>query len=303
MNKKLLLSLLAITVSLTGFSQSSATYTVTFDSNWSTATHPSGSFPGNAHWSKFVGATHNDNITFLEMGGIATQGIEDVAEQGVNTQFYAEVNAAISNGDASLLIDGDALPTGLGQVVISDVTTPDTHPYLTIVSMIAPSPDWIVAVSSVPLIDGNGDWINEIEIDLYPYDAGTDSGTDYNSPNMDVTPHEPISSLQGVAPFSSETMGTLTITLETVLGVDDNSFANAVTMAPNPAMTSTTITSARNPITQVEVYNVIGERVYVAGQMSTTRFELDLSDLSSGIYLVKTIDSENNETLKKLVRR
>ena len=48
--------------------------------------------------------------------------------------------------------------------------------------MIAPSPDWFVGITGMSLYGDEG-WIEERVVDLYPYDAGTDSGTSYTSPN------------------------------------------------------------------------------------------------------------------------
>ncbi|MBT8262857.1 MAG: hypothetical protein KJO05_08545 [Bacteroidia bacterium] len=64
------------------FSQSEATYSINYTSTWSETTHPhpGGNFPASAHYSKLVGATHNDQVVFLEMGSLATPGIEDIAE-------------------------------------------------------------------------------------------------------------------------------------------------------------------------------------------------------------------------------
>jgi hypothetical protein len=60
--------------------------------------------------------------------------------------------------------------------------------------MIAPSPDWFVGVSNFDLCE-NGEWITNRSIDLYPYDAGTDSGVNYTSPNQDTNPKENITIL------------------------------------------------------------------------------------------------------------
>ncbi|MCZ6595238.1 MAG: hypothetical protein O6943_10045, partial [Bacteroidetes bacterium] len=63
--KKSFLLLLSISLfSIYSFAQSEATYSVTFTSNWTQTAHPhsSGNLPGNAHWSKLVGATHNDQV-------------------------------------------------------------------------------------------------------------------------------------------------------------------------------------------------------------------------------------------------
>ena len=48
--------------------------------------------------------------------------------------------------------------------------------------MIAPSPDWFVGVSGLDLL-ATGEWIEQRVIELFPYDAGTDSGSSYVSPD------------------------------------------------------------------------------------------------------------------------
>jgi spondin-1 len=58
--------------------------------------------------------------------------------------------------------------------------------------MIYPSPDWFVGVSGLELCLGNGSWIEQKILNLYPYDAGTDSGPTYISPDQPTIPKEPI---------------------------------------------------------------------------------------------------------------
>ena len=284
---------------------STATYRVVFESNWSQNTHPhpDGNFPSNAHWSKLVGATHNDQVTFLEMGEISSPGIENVAELGSNTVFFSEVNTAINNGTSNFIIDGPGLGSALGTIVIDEVSTTNDFPLLTLVSMIAPSPDWMIAINSVSLLDTDDNWIDEITLDLYPYDAGTDSGTDYNSSNMDMNPKGPISSLQGVLPFSSEKMGTITITLEgVILGIEDQDDAEPISILPNPAQNYLTI-SNRNVIHSIEIYSVLGNKVFGKTNLNSLSETIDISHLPSGIYLLNTIDSEKRSATKKIIKR
>ena len=48
-------------------------------------------------------------------------------------------------------------------------------PFVTLVSMIGPTPDWFVGVSALSLRD-KGAWVETLSVDLFPYDAGSDSG-------------------------------------------------------------------------------------------------------------------------------
>lgn len=302
--KRIFLLFLSISLlSIHSNAQGEATYSVNFTSNWTQTAHPhpSGNLPGSAHWSKLVGATHNSDVVFLEMGGTATQGVENIAETGSNTVFYTEVEAAIAANYASALVDGDDLPTAEGQININEITTTEDYPLLTLLSMIAPSPDWMIAVNSVSLVDVNGDWIDEINIDLYPYDAGTDSGVDYTSSNLDTNPQDPISSLQGLAPFSNEIIGTLTISLEdVVLGINEVA-SNQTVLFPNPANDKVTISNATN-LETVTIYNVLGAEVMQLGNINSNSTQMDLSSLPSGVYLVKVQNDAKNESVKRLVK-
>jgi hypothetical protein len=77
--------------------------------------------------------------------------------------------------------------------------------------MIAPSPDWFVGVSGLELRP-DGEWIGKLGVDLLPYDAGTDSGLSFTSPNNNTNPAEPITSLQGTFPFEdTPPLGTFSI--------------------------------------------------------------------------------------------
>jgi hypothetical protein len=301
-NKLLLLLITLLTGGFHGFSQSEATYSINYTSTWSQATHPhpGGNFPASAHYSKLVGATHNDQVVFLEMGSLASPGIEDIAELGSNGVFFSEVNTAINSGTANAIIDGDDLGSSTGEINIADVVTNEDYPLITLVSMIAPSPDWMIATNSIELIDSNGDWKPSISLDLFPYDAGTDSGIDYTSPNLDTNPPEPISSLQGIAPFSNEKMGTLTITLENVLGTGDNKI-NSFQVYPNPAFGLVTI-SATKRISEIQVFNVLGARVLVR-RIDSNSTQLDISALPSGIYMFRISSADGDAVVKKVIKR
>ena len=85
-------------------------------------------------------------------------------------------------------------------------------PFLTLVSMIAPSPDWFVGVDGIALRQG-GCWTPRIETDLVGYDAGTDSGTTFTARDADVTPHQPIGSIDDL-PASVREVPFATLVLE-----------------------------------------------------------------------------------------
>jgi hypothetical protein len=187
-----------------------ARYRVTFEATWSAATHPT-SFPGRPHFSPLIGGTHSTRVVFWEAGGTATPGIEDMAEQGSTSPLDAEIQAAIAGGTAQGLIEGPGISRSPGTASVEFEIGPE-HPLVTLVSMVAPSPDWFVGVHGMSLLEG-GDWVAGKTVTLDPYDAGTDSGRTYKSANADTMPREPIRRIEepplasggGVAPVGTFT--------------------------------------------------------------------------------------------------
>jgi hypothetical protein len=194
-----------------GAATPTADYTVVFDATWSEATHP-GAIPGNPHFSSLIGGLHNDQVSFWQLGGLASPGIERMAEQGGTSILGSEVNAAISAGTAEQRLNGGGVGTSPGSVSL-DFTADDNFTLLTLVSMLAPSPDWFVGVDSLDLKDTGGEWRQQIVIQLYVYDAGTDSGTNFTSANQDTDPADPITLFDtGFFAPPMQYVGTYTIT-------------------------------------------------------------------------------------------
>lgn len=164
-------------------------YRLTFNATWSEETHPE-DFPPNPHFSGLIGASHNNEITFWREGEIATPGIKNMAETGSKNPLNIEIGNAILNGTAFFLISGNGLNPSPGSIdLIFEVN--EEYPLVTVVTMIAPSPDWFVGVNSVNLYE-NGSFIDEKTVTLYGYDAGTDSGNTYTSPDESTNPPIPI---------------------------------------------------------------------------------------------------------------
>lgn len=69
-------------------------------------------------------------------------------------------------------------------------------PQVSFVVRIVPSPDWFVGVDSLDLCDGNR-WREQVTVDLYPHDAGTDSGFTFSSPNFATIPQDTVTEVRG----------------------------------------------------------------------------------------------------------
>lgn len=167
-----------------------ATYTVTFTGNWSVATHPT-DFPTNAdHFSSAVGMVHRDGAILFEEGDLASQGIEEMAESGSNGTLESEVGDMISAGMARSYFSGGGLSTGMSERTF-EIEVSSEFPLVSVVSMIAPSPDWYVAAENVELFT-NSVFVETVMLEGLSYDSGTDSGSTFTSSNDDTDPAENI---------------------------------------------------------------------------------------------------------------
>ena len=175
-----------------------ARYEVTFDGVWSNATHPVET-PPVPHFSGLIGATHRATTRFWDAGTLASDGIRNMAEEGSKTPLDQEIMAVIAAGAAQHLLSGGSIPVSPGSVSLEFEISRE-QPYVTLVSMVAPSPDWFVGVSALNLFET--DWVAQRVVVLRPYDAGTDSGVTFLSRNRPTFPRERISPI-ATAPLAA----------------------------------------------------------------------------------------------------
>ena len=192
---------------------STAVYTVTFEGQWIAAATPVG-VPGGAHFSRLIGAVHNADVTFLRSGEAATAGIESMAEDGGTSALGSEVTNAGTN--ALSIVRGNTGFIGATTSKALTVTLTNDHPRVTLVTMIAPSPDWFVGVSGLTLLDAGGDWVESLQVDLYPWDAGTEDGSGFSTSNSATSPQGVITNLRGAGQFSNERIATMTFTRQSL---------------------------------------------------------------------------------------
>ena len=187
----------------------STSYNVVFQSTWSAETHPT-DFPTSPHFSGLIGGTHDSDVTFWAEAALASLGIRNMAETGSKGPLSTEVEVAIGAGTAAALLSGGGInPSPAAVELAFDITV--EHSLVTLVSMIAPSPDWFVGVHDLVLLE-EGVWVEEVVVQLLPYDAGTDSGLTFTSANEATDPPVAVARLQ-VSPFDASTpLGTFTFT-------------------------------------------------------------------------------------------
>ena len=191
-----ILAMILLLTPATATHAAEATYRATFENLWNSSDHPL-NYPSNQHFSPLVGASHQAGVSFWSTGVLATPGVEAVAERGTTGSFISEANAAIGQGDALQAIAG-AGNIFVGQSTESDTfTVNDRFPLVTLLSMIAPSPDWFVGIHDYNLRSGPGFAESVVlEFDTF-YDAGTEEGDRFSTSNPATNPLENIALVAG----------------------------------------------------------------------------------------------------------
>ena len=187
-------------------------YELKFEGRWQSSLPR----PGSAHFTRIIGSTHRSGDSFLTFGQGVSLGVENVAETGSVGALPDEINAAVASGNAGSLIlgtDGFISPEETNTFRFS--ATPG-YSQLSFITMIAPSPDWFVGVHDLELRSVNGVWIDQIELDLENYDAGTENGTGLSLNNQATNPLGVIELLDSAEPdgalFGSGSISRLTLT-------------------------------------------------------------------------------------------
>ncbi len=170
--------------------------------------------------------------------------------------------------------------------------------------MIAPSPDWFIAINSLNLRNvTNTDWKDTFSMDVFAYDAGTDDGSDYTSSN---SPNSPVGVFMITGPpINGNKMGTLTLTLQSVLGIEESNSIKNIKIYPNPVKGVITIANIQNiNLKTIEIYNILGSlvlQVNIKDLSFNNNLQLNLSDLKKGVYFTKLMADNNQSKTQKLL--
>ena len=273
---------------------STAVYDVVFQGTWTTAVTPGG-VPSGAHFSRLIGGIHSDAVTFLQSGGPASAGVESMAEVGGWTGLQGEVQNAGSGALSVLAGNTDSISPTTSKTLTATLTT--EHPRITLVTMVAPSPDWFVGVSGLPLLD-QGRWLRAHEVHLYPWDAGTEDGSEFSLDNLATTPQGTIESIRGTGKFSTERIASLSFTLRSVSttrSVAENTAAGVDIGAPVTATAySGTVTYSLGG-TDAASFDIDIDIDTATGQLQT-KAALDYETRSSYEVTVTATDADGSVT-------
>ena len=171
-----------------------ATYRVTFDALWSQTSHPNDfpfDTPNEARWSPVAGLTHNSSVRLFNEGDIATTGLVNISQTGSRDPIDSELADVIATGAGEHYIESATRVRPSPDTISTTFEISSSHPLFSATSMIAPSPDWLVALRDFNLMR-NGEFIESAVAQFIPYDTGSDSGETFRSDNQDTQPRQPI---------------------------------------------------------------------------------------------------------------
>ncbi|XP_035433996.2 spondin-1 isoform X1 [Spodoptera frugiperda] len=175
-----------------------AKYELSFTGIWSRNTHPY-LYPENdwlPRYSDLVGASHNADYILWMPGNLASEGFRDLAEHANSSVLESEIREKIGDG-VRTLIKGKG--HGYHKMFLPTYSffraDKENHLFSAVVAF-TPSPDWFLGVTRFELCQADNTWLKERELNLFPWDAGTDSGVSYESPNIVTYPQDSISRVE-----------------------------------------------------------------------------------------------------------
>ena len=149
---------------------SEAKYRVTFVGAWTSTCQPD-YYPPNAHWSPLTGVSHDHTY---EVWNACMKNVSDgvalVSQRGMVNVIEAEYQA---QGDSVKdIINGTGIA---GDGMTTDEFSVDcSHPYVSVLTMLAPSLDRMIGVAGLKLCDGDT-WKSSVKVCAELFSTATKS--------------------------------------------------------------------------------------------------------------------------------
>jgi len=173
-----------------------AAYSCVLTNTWSAATHPIGyaDVSSSAHWSPPILVAHKADYDLWAPGSLASPGVENVAETGATFTLENELETSREEGKVAEFVIGKNQFNGRDPAqTLGDIHLNAAFPFLSAITMVAPSPDWFTGIPKFSPISDEGFWYKSFTIATGPYDAGTEKGDTYSIGNSAEEEHLPIS--------------------------------------------------------------------------------------------------------------
>lgn len=181
-----------------------ATYNITFY-NFLTSKNFGSAIPADGLvFSPLAGASHSGRISILTVRGFASRAVQDIAELGDNSRLVTVGSRLQRKGRGVKDLAAAAGPTMPGGKTTLTLDVDCANSFVTVLGMVAPSPDWLVQISNVNLYNtAFRKFINYAWEYLIAYDGGTDSGSDFTPPG-DTSLDVPTKPKQNIAPLEED---------------------------------------------------------------------------------------------------
>ncbi|XP_023324329.1 uncharacterized protein LOC111698276 [Eurytemora carolleeae] len=163
-----------------------AVYTLKIQTFWDESTFPK-QFPlwrPPAQWSKTLGFVHGEGPDLFTLGAGVSAGVKQFVETGDSEILEQEIGNSSSTILDTILVP--QITQGVGES-LATVFVDGSHSQISIVTKIVPSPDWFIGLDSLQLCE-DGKFKENISIQAELYDAGTDNGFTFTSPNWPTEP-------------------------------------------------------------------------------------------------------------------
>ncbi|XP_013176956.1 PREDICTED: spondin-1-like isoform X1 [Papilio xuthus] len=175
-----------------------AKYEIAFTGIWSRNTHPR-LYPEKdwePRYSDLVGASHAIDCTLWAPGALASDGFKELAEHANTSRFEGEIREQIGSCVRTMVKGkGHGYPK-MNNPTYAFIRADKRYHLISVAVGVHPSPDWFLGVTRFELCQNDNTWVKERELNLFPWDAGTDSGVSYESMNIATFPQDVISRVQ-----------------------------------------------------------------------------------------------------------
>ena len=190
-----------------------ATYQITFTPNFTSEDFPT-DYPANPQFQGMLIAVHDNTNKVFSTGSLASAGMKDLAETGSNGLLAIELSEVTSQDEVNFNVQSSASSGGPTSPQTLTIVIEPEKTRLSFVASLSPSPDWFVGFDSYNLVTADNALVDDMQITLSVFDAGTDSGTTYEAIDNPTSPAQSIAAIAG-PPFSSgglaPTIGTVRI--------------------------------------------------------------------------------------------
>jgi len=231
-------------------------YECLFINRWTSVRHPNNFPTPNEVWSRPLMASHNNEYTMWSADQVPSEGVQRIAERGSSRPLVGElktaenVNSFVQGNNFNPMGDMDSTVL-LGQLEedtghTSQLEMDTDHRLISTISKITPSPDWFSGLNSYSPVKDDM-WLSSFTVESFPWDAGSEDGTEYNGINDATEP------LMKSSRFTDTDPGVFLNTDEdVVLPVAQWSCRFTPTATPTAATPTATPTATDVPTTPVD---------------------------------------------------